>query len=160
METRVYIINRKVKEIKMRKLKISIITLAAAALFSIYITGCGTNTDELGIGPIKSEVKLGPIDKTLVVKGEQTFNTKCAACHKINDRLVGPPLKDVTKRRRPEWIMNMMLNPQQMTMENPTAKELFATYLVQMTFQDVNQDDARAILEFFRNNDGGQTSIK
>jgi mono/diheme cytochrome c family protein len=145
----------------MKNLKISIFTISMVALFAIYVSGCGKNTDELGIGPIKSEVKLGPVDKTLAVKGESLFNTKCAACHKIDSRLVGPPLKDVTKRRRPEWIMNMMLNPQQMTMENPTAKELFATYLVQMTFQDVNQDDARAILEFFRNNDGsGQTSSK
>jgi mono/diheme cytochrome c family protein len=144
----------------MKKFKLSSITILLSAIFTIYISGCGANTDEIGIGPIKSEVKLGPVDKTLAVKGETLFNTKCAACHKIDSRLVGPPLKDVTKRRKPEWIMNMMLNPQQMTMENPTAKELFATYLVQMTFQDVSQDDARAILEFFRNNDGGQTSSK
>jgi len=134
--------------------------ITAAALFVIYISGCGSNTDEIGIGPIKSEVKLGPIDKNLAVKGETLFNTKCAACHKIDSKLVGPPLKDVTKRRKAEWIMNMMLNPQQMTQENPTAKELFTTYLVQMTYQDVSQDDARAILEFFRSNDGGQTSSK
>lgn len=145
----------------MKNFKITIFTISLVALFSIYISGCGSNTDEIGIGPVKSEVKLGPVDKTLAVKGETLFNTKCAACHKIDSKLVGPPLKDVTKRRRPEWIMNMMLNPQQMTMENPTAKELFATYLVQMTYQDVSQDDARAILEYFRNNDGaGPTTSK
>jgi cytochrome c len=145
----------------MRKIKIILIALPLAAIFAIYLSGCGKgNTDEMGIGPIKEEVKLAPIDKNLVVKGEQTFTTKCSACHKLDSRLVGPPLKDVTKRRRPEWIMNMMLNPQQMTQENPTAKELFATYLVQMTFQDITPDDARAILEYFRNNDGGQTSSK
>jgi mono/diheme cytochrome c family protein len=123
-------------------------------LFTIYLGGCSSNTDELGVGPIK-EVNLSAVDKNLVTKGEQTFTAKCSACHKINERLVGPPLKDVTKRRKPEWIMNMILNPQQMTQENPTAKELFATYLIQMTFQDVTQDDARAILEFFRANDEG-----
>lgn len=48
----------------------------------------------------------------------------------------------------------MILNPQQMTQENPAAKELFATYLVQMTFQNITPDNARAILEYFRNNDG------
>ncbi len=143
-------------------IKLKFFAVLTIVLFvAVFMYGCGSNTDEMGIGPIKSEVKLGPIDKSLVVKGEQTFNTKCAACHKIDSKLVGPPLKDVTKRRKPEWIMNMMLNPQQMTQENPTAKELFATYLVQMTFQDVSQDDARAILEFFRSNDqGSQTSEK
>jgi len=56
--------------------------------------------------------------------------------------------------------MNMILNPQQMTQENPTAQELFATYLVQMTYQDVTQDDARAILEYFRSIDDGSQSLK
>ncbi|MEZ4965773.1 MAG: hypothetical protein R2791_11060 [Saprospiraceae bacterium] len=36
---------------------------------------------------------------------------KCAACHKLDDmRVVGPGWKDVTKRRKPEWIMNMVTN--------------------------------------------------
>jgi len=132
---------------------------SAFFMFVLFIFGCGKkNTDEMGIGPIKEEIKLGPIDKNLSTKGEQIFTTKCSSCHKFDTRLVGPPLKDVTKRRKPEWIMNMMLNPQQMTAENPTAKELFTTYLVQMTFQDISQDDARAILEYFRSNDSGQTS--
>jgi len=126
---------------------------------SLMFSGCSKQNDELGIGPVK-EVKLGPIDKQLVDKGQQTFTTKCSACHKLDSKLVGPPLKDVTKRRKPEWIMNMILNPQQMTQENKIAKELFATYLVQMAFQDVTQDDARAILEYFRSNDQNPQSMK
>ncbi len=133
-----------------------LIILPVLVIVSVYLTGCSSNDEELGIGPVK-EVKLGSIDQNLVNKGKTTFETKCASCHKFDTRLVGPPLQGVTQRRKPEWIMNMILNPQQMTQENPTAKELFATYLVQMTFQDVSQDDARAILEYFRSIDGGQS---
>ena len=50
--------------------------------------------------------------------------------------------------------MNMILNPDQMTKENAVAKQLFAEHLIQMTFQNVTQDDARAIYEYFRVNDG------
>ncbi|RPI17120.1 MAG: cytochrome c [Ignavibacteriae bacterium] len=130
-----------------------------AVLLTVYITGCSSKDEELGVGPV-TEIKLASIDKNLVTKGEQIFTSKCSACHKMNERLVGPPLKDITKRRKPEWIMNMILNPQQMTQENAIAKELFATYLIQMTFQDVSHDDARALLEYFRANDEGlsQTS--
>lgn len=124
-------------------------------LLAVYLTGCSSKDEELGVGPV-SEVKLASVDKNLVTKGEQIFTTKCSACHKFTEKLVGPPLKDVTKRRKPEWIMNMILNPQQMTQENAIAKELFATYLIQMTFQDVSQDDARALLEYFRAYDEGQ----
>jgi hypothetical protein len=67
--------------------------------------------------------------------------------------VVGPPLAGVTERRSPEWIMNMILNPVEMTQKDPAAMELYATYLVQMTFQNVSQDETREILEYFRQMD-------
>ncbi|HQY20756.1 MAG TPA: cytochrome c [Ignavibacteria bacterium] len=121
----------------------------------ISYTGCGGNDPELGIGPVK-EIKLEPaINENLVATGKQIFDMKCITCHQINSKLVGPPLKDVTKRRKPEWIMNMILNPVQMVQENMIAKTLATSgqYPTPMTFQNVSQDDARAILEYFRNND-------
>ncbi len=140
-------------------IKKSITVFSLILLAAVYFGGCSSQDEELGIGPVK-EVQLGAIDKNLVEKGKTIFDTKCASCHKFDQRLVGPPLQDVTKRRKPEWIMNMILNPQQMTQENPAAKELFATYLVQMTFQDVSHDDARALLEYFRSIDDGGTTSK
>ena len=118
------------------------------------INGCGGEDPEKGIGPVK-EVTLGPINPDLVAKGKAIFDIKCVACHQIDNKLVGPPLKDVTKRRQPEWIMNMILNPEQMIKENMIAKSLSMSgqYPTPMTFQNVTQDDARAILEYFRNND-------
>lgn len=117
--------------------------------FFTFTSGCGSKS-ELGIGPIKEEMKLEPINDQLVSKGKQIFDTKCISCHKFDVKLVGPPLKDITKRRRPEWIMNMMLNPVEMTQKDKVAKELFTQYLIQMTFQDVSYDDARAMLDYFR----------
>jgi mono/diheme cytochrome c family protein len=136
----------------MRRTKNLILILAIAILLPAFISGCGENTDEIGIGPVKT-ITLGALDKNLADKGKELFETKCVACHKFDSKLVGPPLKDVTKRRKPEWIMNMILNPEQMTKENPAAKQLFGQYLTQMTFQNVTQDDARAILEYFRSLD-------
>ncbi|MEO0201754.1 MAG: cytochrome c [candidate division WOR-3 bacterium] len=96
-----------------------------------------------GIGPIK-EVKMTPqIDKELAKKGEEIFKTKCSACHKLDERYVGPALKGVTN-------MNMILNPEEMTKNDPIAKKLLEEYLTQMTFQNVSEDEARAILEYFR----------
>lgn len=118
-------------------------------LFALSLGSCGAK-EEFGVGPVKDEIKLEPINDNMVAKGKEIFNVKCVACHKFDVRLVGPPLKDVTKRRRPEWIMNQILNPLEMTQKDKTSKELFAQYLVQMTFQDVNTLDARAILEYFR----------
>ena len=136
-----------------KKIKI-VLPVILLAFCVISYTGC--KKTDFGVGPVQEELKLGAIDDNLAVSGQQTFSVKCISCHKFNSRLVGPPLKDVTKRRRPEWIMNQILNPLEMTQQDPTSKELFAQYLVQMTFQDVSHDDARALLEYFRAVDAGK----
>ncbi len=147
------------KELNLKIRSISIPVLVFTLALSVLpFSGC--KNEELGIGPIKEEMKLAPVDANLYAKGEQIFTTKCVACHKFGSRLVGPPLKDVTKRRRPEWIMNQILNPIEMAQKDKVTKELFAQYLVQMTFQDVTQDDARALLEYMRAVDEGKVTPK
>lgn len=100
-----------------------------------------------GVGPINS-VKLGPFDPQLAMRGEKIFETNCGACHKFDQRYVGPPLRGVTRRRAPEWILNMILNPAEMLQKDPIAKALLAQYNVPMTFQNLTQADARAVLEY------------
>ncbi len=102
-----------------------------------------------GIGPIKS-LELGELDTALAGQGKQLFKAKCSACHKISKRFVGPGLKGITKRRSPEWIMNMILNPEEMVQKDPIAMELLAEYNAPMANQSLTEDEARAILEYFR----------
>lgn len=118
---------------------------------SVDLTG-GLSEFELenGIGPVKQKLELGQIDPRLVKKGEEIFNTKCVACHKLDERYVGPAQRDVIKRRTPEFIMNMMLNPTEMQEKHPVVRQLLAEYMTQMTNQNLSFDDARAILEYFR----------
>ena len=102
-----------------------------------------------GIGPITS-VTLGEIDEAMVAEGEVIFKAKCSACHKISKRFVGPAMAGITERRSPEWIMNMILNPEVMVAENPIAKKLLAEYLAPMANQSLTEKEARLILEYFR----------
>lgn len=136
------------------KEKVSYLVILVMLIFTGTIfTGCGENTDLIGVGPIK-KIDLKPVDKAMSDRGKVVFDAKCVACHKFDVKVVGPPLNGVTKRRKPEWIMNMILNPEQMTKENIVAKQLLAEHLTQMTFQNVTQDEARSVLEYFRVNDG------
>lgn len=105
-----------------------------------------------GVGPVK-ELKLDPLDTALATKGKEVFVAKCSACHKLEERYVGPALKGVTGRRHPAWIMNMILNPQEMVQKDSTAQGLLEEYLVAMTFQNVSETEARGILEYFRHYD-------
>jgi mono/diheme cytochrome c family protein len=105
-----------------------------------------------GIGPVTS-VSLGEIDLALAEKGKKNFEAKCSACHKFEEKVVGPGLQDVTIRRTPEWIMNMILNPVEMTQKDPIAKGLLEEHLTQMTFQNIQETEAREILEYLRKMD-------
>ncbi|MCB9252109.1 MAG: cytochrome c [Flavobacteriales bacterium] len=110
--------------------------------------------DGLGIGNYKDFVEA-EYNADLAQKGKVVFDAKCLACHKITDqKVVGPGLLGITKRRKAAWILNMITNPVEMTQKDPTAKDLLAEHLTQMTFQDVNDADAKAIYEYLRMVDG------
>jgi cytochrome c1 len=102
-----------------------------------------------GIGPIK-EIKLGPIDTSMVSKGQQTFNSTCTACHQLDKKKIGPPLRNVTKERPPEFIMNMIVNTEEMQKKDPEVKKLIDQYGVFMSVLDINKDQARQLLEYLR----------
>lgn len=110
--------------------------------------------DGKGIGPVTTVEVGAEIDDALATTGQTLFEGKCSACHQLSDqKVVGPGLAGVTERRKPEWVMNMIINPEEMTKKDPEAKKLLAEHLTQMTNQNVNEQDARAILEFLRKND-------
>lgn len=110
-------------------------------------------SDSKGIGRF-TDVKLGAIDAAMAEKGEAVFKAKCSACHKMTDqKIVGPGLKEITKRRTPEWIMNQITNPVEMEAKDPVGKALLEKHLTQMTFQNVTDDETRQVLEYFRKND-------
>ena len=103
-----------------------------------------------GVGPITSLTLPATIDDKLVAEGKALYKSKCSACHKFKKRFVGPALKGITKKQSPEWIMNMILNPEEMVVKNETAKKLLEEYLAPMANQNLTEKEARAILEYFR----------
>ncbi|WP_239020951.1 c-type cytochrome [Pontibacter arcticus] len=110
--------------------------------------------DGKGIGPVATVEVGAEVDEALAANGKTIFEGKCAACHQLSDqKIVGPGLAGVTERRKPEWVMNMIINPEEMTKKDPQAKKLLAEHLTQMTNQDIAENDARALLEFLRQND-------
>jgi cytochrome c len=109
---------------------------------------------ENGIGPIK-EVTLGEIDAAMAAQGKEVFTLMCTACHKMDKRHVGPPLGEVIGRRNPVWIMNMILNPEEMVAKDPVAKQLFSEFLSPMANQNLTEEQARQVLEYFRSYEMG-----
>ncbi len=103
-----------------------------------------------GVGPITS-ITLGDIDPKMVKEGEKVYKEKCTACHKPKEKFIGPAQFGVIERRSPEWIMNMILNPEVMIKKDPIAMALLKKFNgVPMTNQNLTKDQARSVLEYFR----------
>ena len=145
-------------------------TVAAGVVAVLVQTSCSTAPTEqkagggssdlnryysgIGVGPVTAVDLSAPVNPEMKGKGSEIFNTKCIACHDVTDkRKIGPGLAGVTKRRKGEWIMNQMLNPMGMTQNDSMSKALLAVYTAQMTDMQLNQEEARAVLEFLRSND-------
>jgi len=102
-----------------------------------------------GVGPV-SQLSLGAINQDWVAEGADLFKAKCSSCHKPTKKYVGPAPSGILSRRNPEWIMNMILDPEGMVKEDPVAKELLTRYLAPMANQNLTEDEARKVLEYFR----------
>jgi len=112
-----------------------------------------TNQDFMankGIGPVKS-VTLGALDETMAAEGKTIYDSFCTACHNPTEKLIGPAPKGVLDRRSPEWVMNMIMNPMEMTEKDPIAKKLLEEANgVPMIGQGITEEQSRKILEYFR----------
>lgn len=104
-----------------------------------------------GVGPIKSLTLNDEIDVTLSAEGKAVFEQMCLACHRVGKKFIGPAPNGILERRSPEWVMNMILNPEVMVKEDPLAKELLMEFNGSpMANQGLTEEQARAVLEYFR----------
>lgn len=118
-------------------------------------TDANTGSDPRGIGKFTKVELTHPLDENMVAQGKSVYEVKCASCHKLTDeKLVGPGWKGVTDRRTPEWIMNFSTNVDEMIEKDTAAQRMLEECLVRMPNQNLTDEDARAVLEFMRKNDG------
>ncbi len=104
-----------------------------------------------GVGPVTSLSLPAEIDTELAATGEGIYNQMCLACHRVGQKFIGPAPNGVLERRSPEWVMNMILNPEKMVKEDPLARDLLMEFNGSpMANQGLTQDQARAVLEYFR----------
>ncbi len=107
--------------------------------------------DNKGIGPVKNLTLGATVDQAMASAGEEVYKSKCLACHKTDKKFIGPAPKGILDRRSPEWVMNMILNPEEMVQKDPIAKALLVEYNGSpMANQGLTETEARQVLEYFR----------
>ncbi len=56
-----------------------------------------------------------------LLEGEEIFDTQCAACHRMERKLVGPSLKDITKRHDKKWLLSFIVDNQKLIQKKDSA---------------------------------------
>lgn len=108
-----------------------------------------------GVGRFDTVQLTHPLDEKMALNGQDIYEQKCVACHKLtSELLVGPGWYGVTKRRTPEWIMNWITNTKVMLDKDLAAQTDMVVCLIRMPNQDLTDEQARQVLEFMRKNDG------
>lgn len=86
-------------------------------------------------------------------EGEKLFNANCTACHAINDKVVGPALKDVDKRHTEAWIIKWVKNSQALVKSGDAeALKIYNEYnqSVMTAFPQFSDAQVKSILEYLK----------
>jgi len=102
----------------------------AGALFCfvLVLTACGGSPQPSQPAQVAPPP---PAKDARYLRGEDTYKTKCAVCHRVNQKLVGPALAGVRERYAGEeqWLFAYIRNAPQMIKEgDPKAVALFEEY--------------------------------
>jgi predicted CXXCH cytochrome family protein len=89
----------------------------------------------------------------LVKKGKKLFKTNCAACHKLDKKLVGPPLKGITEKREHKWLKAWIKDNNALRKSGDAlAKQVFEenNKLPMTAFPQLSDEDLEALIAYMK----------
>ena len=126
------------------------------ALFTLSISAQGALS-------ITESITGAPVTEETVKAGAELFKSKCAACHNLNDKLVGPALKDVGKRRSHEWLLKWIRNNEKLRKSGDAdAIAIYDEYkgAAMTAFEDLSDDQINSIIMYTENGELGSAAPK
>lgn len=93
-----------------------------------------------------------PSDPAVLSAGEALFKQNCTVCHAVNERVVGPALRDIHVRRQLPWIIAFVRNSQKVIQSGDDyAVKLYNEYnKTQMTSFDFSDDEIISIVAYLK----------
>lgn len=97
----------------------------------------------LSIGQLQAQdAPAIPTDEAVISNGQTLFNNNCQQCHAVNEKVVGPALKNVWQRRDVPWLINFIKYPQKVIDGgDPYAQALYKEYKQYMPNHDFLADE-------------------
>jgi len=88
-----------------------------------------------------------------VAEGEKLFKANCTSCHAINEKIVGPALKDAHKRRKEDWLLKWIKNsPGMIQSGDPIAVQLFNdnNKIPMLPFLSLKDSEIKSIISYIK----------
>ena len=86
-----------------------------------------------------------------IQKGKSLFNSQCAACHKLNKKLIGPALRGVSAKYEKDWLYSWIKNSAAMIKAgDPQAVAIYEEYnkVAMNAFPNLSNEDIDNILAY------------
>lgn len=103
-------------------------------------------------GPATSRfVPSSAKEAAAIAAGDALFKTNCTQCHAVNEKVVGPALAGITKRRPTSWLVSWVHNPAKIIASGDEyAVKLFDDYGKQQmpSFSQLSKKDIEDIIAY------------
>ena len=86
-------------------------------------------------------------------EGEKLYNANCTSCHAINEKVVGPALKNVHTKRKEAWLLKWIKNSQALIKSGDA--DAIAIYKennesVMTSFENLSDNQIKSIVAFIK----------
>ena len=92
-------------------------------------------------------------------KGKTIFDQNCKSCHKMDAKLVGPPLQDVVEAQGRDWVSKWIYNSQVLIESGDThANEIYKEYnqMAMPSYSFLAEDELNALVDYL---EGYKTNV-
>ena len=116
---------------------------------------CGT--DDLPPQATASYVPANAADAATIAAGDALFKNNCTQCHAVNEKVVGPALAGITKRRSIGWLVPWIHNSSKVVASGDEyAVKLYNDYGKQQmpSFPQLSKKDVEAIMTWVESQRG------
>jgi mono/diheme cytochrome c family protein len=106
-------------------------------------------------------VPASPTEAAAIAAGDDLFKNNCAQCHAVNDKVVGPALAGITKRRSISWLIPWVKNSSKVIASGDEyAVKLFNDYSKQQmpAFPQLSDKEIKSIVAWVTSQEGSGPS--
>ncbi len=124
--------------------------VATFLTFSVFAQGEQADVAKDGVTAGATAAQAAGGDPALISAGDALFKNNCASCHGLDDVVVGPALRGVTKKHSQAWLINWIRNSSKMVQQgDKEAVKIFNEYQKQqMPSFAFSDDEIKAILAY------------